>query len=673
MPGMVGLPRGGAPPDRGKVTRQDGQPHYHQRPRTLLYGLGLWWSSLSRHLSATLPSRMTYSWNAILSIMVQRRSQDSSLIRQMIDIRDRYNGDVVVPLPDVDGEPQLPMVAAQLITDGIDNTAMQAASARPSIYAPAADPTSTRSRKRADERRRALYSCWHFSALWDVHLYRAYRHLCGYGTAAWVVLNDDPAGRARVEIRDPLTAYPELRSAEDLRNPSNCGFIYGRSREWLTAHYPESEEYFRNSPGHNWDTLWDVVEWIDEEDLVLGILGPRLPAYGPVDSRTMGYYGYELRRWTNRAGMCPVVAPRRVTLDRIQGQLTKIIPTTDLLQRLTALDIVAAEKAIFPDMVAIGKGPTPPQLISGPWKDGRSGKVNLLTEGDVKFLQSAPGPLTHPVLDRLERAARSTGSVSPFYSGENTGSLRTGKAIDTLGSFSIDPRVEELQKIMGRALTSLNEAIAAVEKGYYPNKKIVGYTGFAADTGLITYTPGDVYSDIRPDGKSPTATSVVEYDFPGQNVSEVTVTVGQLDGAKLISKSTARRKHPYISDPDFEEEQIIVEQVKDAVLQSLLQQATSGSLPLNDLARILKEVENGADLVEAVNRAHEAAQQRQATMPTPEQAGPGGGPAPGSMPGLAAPGMGAETQPGPGQIGPAPNQVGLKKLISAVNAGRGTL
>ena len=627
--------------------------------------------SLTTLHDAILAYGMAYTWSQILSIIVQRRSQDSSLIRAMIDIRDRYNAEVAVPLPDVDGEPQLPMVAAQLISDGIDNTAMQAASSRPSIFTPASSPTLVTARKRADDRKRALYSAWHFSAVWDVHLYRAYRQLCGYGTCAWVVLNDDLAGRARIEIRDPLTAYPELRSPEDLRNPTNCGFVYGRSREWLIDHYPESEEYFRNAPGHNWDTLWDVVEWIDEEDVVIGILGPRLPAYGPVDSRTVGYYGYELRRWKNKAGMCPVVAPRRVTLDRIQGQLTKILPTVDLLQRLTALDIVAAEKAIFPDMVAIGRGPTPPMLISGPWKDGRSGQVNLLTEGDVKLLQSAPGPLTHPVLDRLERAARGTGSISPFYSGENTGSLRTGKAIDTLGSFSVDPRVEELQKIMARSLTSLNEAVAAVEKGYYSGRKIVGYTGFAADTSVITYDPADVFGDINPNGTKPTSTSVVDYDFPGQNVSEATVTVGQLVGAELISRRTARAKHPYVADADYEEEQVVKEKIQDAVLQGFLQQVSGGAIPLNDAVRVLSEIQKGQDLIESVNRAHEAAQNRQATVPT--EAGPGGGPAPSSMPGLATPGVGAETQPGPGAIGPTANQQGLKKLIGALNAGRGSL
>lgn len=610
-----------------------------------------------------------YTWSQILAIITQRRSQDSSLIRAMINIRDRYNGDVVVPLPDVSGDPQLPMVAMQAISDGVDNTAMQAASSRAGIFTPALTDSAL-SRRRADDRRRALYSTWHFSQLGDVHMYRAYRHLCGYGTNAFVVLNDSVAGRARVEVRDPLSAYPELRAPEDLRNPTNCGFVYGRSREWLIAHYPESEEYFRNAPGHNWDTLWDVVEWIDEEDVVLGILGPRLPAYGPVDTRNIGYYGYELRRWENKAGMCPVVAPRRVTLDRIQGQLTKIIPTLDLLQRLTALDVAAAERAIFPDMVAIGRGPTPPQLISGPWRDGRTGQVNIMTEGDVKLLQGAPGPLTQPVLDRIERVIRATGSVSPFYSGENTGSLRTGKAIDTMGSFSIDPRVEELQKIMARALTSLNTAIAAVEKGYFGNRKITGYSGFASDTTLIEYTPNDIYQDIPLNGVDPSRLSVVEYDFPGQNVSEATVTVGQLVGADLISRHTARVKHPYVGDADFEEEQVVKEKVQEAVLTGFLQQTSAGTLPLPDAVKVLDELSKGKGLLEAINSAQEAAQARQASVPE----APGtGGPAPSAMPGLSTPGMGAETQPAPGTpgtIGPTSNQQGLQKLIGALNAGR---
>lgn len=612
-----------------------------------------------------------YTWSQILSIITQRRSQDTSLIRAMIDVRDRYNGDVVVPLPDVDGEPQMPMVAGQLISDGIDNTAMQAASQRPSIFCPAVDGTLSKSRKQAEQRKRALYAAWHYSALWDVALYRSFRHLCGYGTCAFVVLNDDINHRARIEVRDPLTAYPELRSPEDLRNPSNCGFVFGRSKEWLLANYPEAGEYFLNAPGHNWDTLWDVVEWYDEAHVVIGILGPRLPAYGPVDSRTVGYYGYELRRWTNKAGMCPVVAPRRVTMDRVQGQLTKLIPAVDLLQRLTALDVVAAERAIFPDMVAIGRGPMPPQLISGPWKDGRSGQINLLTEGEVKLLQAAPGPLTQPVLDRMEQHIRSSGGISPFYGGQTTGSLRTGKAIDTLGSFSIDPRVEELQKIMARALTSLNEGIAAVEKGYYPRRTITGFTGFATDEAMISYKPSDVY-DVPADGKNPTATSVVDYAMPGANVSEITVEVGQLVGAGMMSKATGMQIHPYIADAKSEMAKIVAEAIEQAVIGGFVQQTGSGSVPLIDAVRVLKEIQGGDDIVEAIEAAQAAAQKRQAAQAPPPEAPETG--APGAQPGLSMPGMGAEQQPPAPQI-PPPNQnlQDLHGLLKALGSGRPTV
>lgn len=288
--------------------------------------------------------------------------------------------------------------------------------------------------------------------------------------------------------------------------------------------------------------------------------------------------------------------------------------------------------------------------------------ANIILDGQAKLLQSSPGPMTQPIIDRLEQHLRSTGGVSPFYGGQNTGSLRTGKAIDTMGSFSIDPRVEEAQKIMARTLTSLNEGIGAVEKGYYPRRTIVAFTGFQTDDSMVSYVPADVYDTT---GVSPIPTSVVDYEMPGASVSEITVEVGQLVGAGMMSKKTGMVKHPFIPDADAEEDKIIEEQIVAAVLGGFVQQAGSGAVPLIDAVAVLREVQNGNDIVKAIETSQAAAQARQAAAAPPP--GPDQASSPATQPGLAAPGMGVEAGP-PGAAPIPPPAQGIDNLHMMLRA-----
>ena len=64
----------------------------------------------------------------------------------------------------------------------------------------------------------------------------------------------------------------------------------------------------------------------------------------------------------------------------------------------------------------------------------------------------SPGPMTQQTLDRLERNISVSGGISPFFGGENPDSMRTGRGVATMGGFSVNPRVQELQLIMAFAL-----------------------------------------------------------------------------------------------------------------------------------------------------------------------------------------------------------------------------
>jgi hypothetical protein len=485
----------------------------------------------------------------------------------------------------------------------------------------------------------------------ELLLYRFYRHFIGYGTASMVVVPDFEAERARIELRDPLTAYPELRTPEDFRPPLNVGFVMGRSYEWICKYYPESQGQLKSTGNAN---LWDLVEWIDEDDIVLGVLGPRdiasrydnrhYPAYTP-STNTL-----ELRRWPNRAGLVPAVVPRRATLDRVMGQLTHVFPTIDLLDRMTALEVIASEKLTFPDVAILGKRTAAPQVVGGRWKDGREGEPNIVLDADgIQLINPSVSQSTLNTISMLERSARTSGGVLPQFGGETGGSLRTGRALDALGGFSVDPRIMEAQKFGARALVTINHAVMAIERNYWPNKKYEVFSGWSGDTELVTYTPAKAFSSYE---------NSVDYAFPGTDVSQMTVALGQLVGADLMSKHSARTKHPFIDDSNSENKQIVEERIEDAVLVSFLQQATSGALPLIDLVRINEVYQDTGSMIEAVKRADQEARERQAQQAEAQ--------APEAQPGLAQPGMGAEAGMAPPAGPPGTGPKNQEALLGAL-------
>jgi hypothetical protein len=227
-----------------------------------------------------------------------------------------------------------------------------------------------------------------------------------------------------------------------------------------------------------------------------------------------------------------------------------------------------------------------------------------------------------------------------------------------LGSFSIDPRVEELQKIQERALTELNVILIETEKGYFPTKKFVLFTGLSGDSCQVEYIPTkDLDSNLN----------AVKYPIPGADINQMSVAVSQLVGSELLSRRTGRILHPLIEDPDEEQRLMVIQKLEDSVLAATLQQATTGAIPISDQARILELVEEGSSVVKAISQAHDEAQKRQAQQaPPPDQ---GQASAPGAMPGLAQPGQGAEMQP-PAipQASSAPSLANFRQLTQQLKA-----
>ena len=597
---------------------------------------------------------MLNDWDAISTEMVRRRNARGPLLEAMRTVRDHYNGTWV--LPELGGDTI--SMAPTVISDAIDNHGTRAAQLMPGIIAPALDGTKPRSRDAAARRKKAWMYTWEVSEL-QLHLRRAYRHLFGYATTALVVEPDFDMECARIKVRDPLNCFSEPKSPEDLSPPLNCGFIYGKSADWIRKTYPNAPEWVRaENDAYGGPGLWDMVEWIDADSIVLGVLGPRLHEdsfWGDAGNMKT----VELKRWPNRAGRCTVVTPQRLTMDAIASQVAKVVGMAELQARLIALDILATQKSIVPDRYIMGTSAMVPRLVGNTWKDGSTGEVNIVLDATaVGDLRGTPDPNNKITQDRLERYARQSTGQTPASYGEAVGGARTGRGILALDGASVDPRIQEAQEMMQARLTDVNHIVGDLYLGYWPDKRYTVWSGLRTDRSLVEFRPDNTFGE--------TTENKVAYALPGADTNGLIVAIGQTVGTELMSRESARHLHPFIEDAEGEGDKILVEKMMQALEMQILTRASdpAGGFTPIDAALLVKQIQSGADLPDAMIAVDQAARERQAreAPPAPE----GMALPPEMMPGLANPGEGAESQP-PGAQVPGPPQ-GLQNLDSLLGA-----
>lgn len=601
-------------------------------------------------------------WYDIVRIVESRRASQGPIIQMMIAVRDRYQADYVIPDPSGASDDTSPILTPALIAQAIDQPALRAASVLPNVFVPALDPTKPTGQKSvqfAQARRGAVLYSWYESKL-PLLLRRAFRQIRAYNTTCFIVEPEPKTKTAMVRLRDPLTAYPEPKVPEDLTLPCNAGFVHGKSSDWIRARYPKARKENGGPvpmPNHDmYDDLWDVLEWVDENEFVIGLLGPRYRerwdrARGPEPVTS----DMELDRYPNRAGCCPVICPQTVSLDQVSSQVAKIIGQTDLQGQLLALEIAAAQRAIFPDRYIIGDSNASPQIVSGNWKEGRSGEVNIiLGANSIGELHGDPGQEVGNIQDRLERNARVTSGLTPAMSGEAGGTVpRTGRGLDTLGAWSVDPGVQEIQELMGYALEAINKAIINTYTGYWGAKKYNVPHGLGGSGTFVQFTPEKELAEND--------YTRVSYAIAGADRQGTTVALGQMVGAELISHFSARMRHPDIDDAEEEGRRIAVEKMVSALETNVLQRAAApdspGAIAPEDHAKIIKYIREGQTIDAAVIQVGKERQNTQAataagTPPEPGEAAPPGQPGAGAMPGLAGPSEGAGTfVPPPGIAG----------------------
>ena len=581
------------------------------------------------------------SLEAIAAILAERQAKQGPVIESMRQLRDAYNGDLVIPLPELDRKEK--SAVANLITTGLDQTAMRIASTMPSVYYPALEEGNNASEKRARTRKRATMAWWEANKM-PLKMRRRARWLIGYASSPVIIRPDTKWGAARWDIRDPLNTFPSVGEDPDQITPSDCIFTYSRSRAWLQERYPEALANLKSVNPKPTDII-GIVEYTDAEVTVL--MATSSAKQNPWESMVRGAPHVELERVQNRTGLCLAVVPGRITLDRPMGQFDSLVGMYNLQSKLMALEVIAVERGIFPDTYLVSRPGETARFVAGPF-DGRTGQVNVVSGGDIREMAANPGFATNGMMDRIERAQRIGSGTPAEFGGESTSNVRTGKRGDAILSAVVDFPIQEAQEIFAASLQEENKRAIAIAKTYFGNERKSFYVSSRGAKGHVDYVPNKDFEDDN---------NVVTYSHSGADANSLVVGLGQRIGIGIMSKQTAQEIDPFISDPEAEKDRVISESLEAALLQSIQTQAAQGAIPPSDVASIVALVgADKMDLAAAVTKVHEQAQARQAT-PAPTGA-------PETMPGLGAPGMGAE-QPAQQPPGQAP-QPGVQELLDSL-------
>jgi hypothetical protein len=565
----------------------------------------------------------------IVELYRNRQLKLGPMFEQMRRVRDLANGDVVVPLNELDKSAKSNV--ANLLVQGLDQMSMRVASTMPAPYFPPVKDGSERSKGYARMRKKAVLSFWDHNKM-QMKMRRRARHLLAYSQSAVFIKPDFRTLMPKWVVRNPLDTYPAPVEDQDDMLPDDCIFTYKVNANWLLRNYAELVGGQLRMGEVNSDSRYTMLEYVSGDALQLVVLGAEDNPELSLAERA-GLEAILLESIPNRTGMPLAVVANRITLDKQRGQFDGVLGMYYTRARLQALTEIAIERGIFPEEYLIARTGENPEIIQ--LADGRSGVLGIVRGGDIRSQDLNPGYKTYEALDRLERQERLEGAIPAEFGGESATNIRTGRRGENVLSATVDFRVQESQAVFEASLLEEDKIAIAVEKAYWGEFPKTFFIPSRSSVGQEAYVPNKIWE---------TDFHYVAYSAAGSDVNSLIIGLGQRLGTGMMSKESAREADPLISDPELEHDRIISEGVEAALLSSIQQQAVDPNGPYqpDDLAYLTRLVmEQDVTLYEAVERTNTRAQERQA------MAMPMGSPE--TMPGLAMPGMGAEAPvQGPG-------------------------
>jgi hypothetical protein len=595
----------------------------------------------------------------VIQLYRQRLSFYGPLHQKMKIIQAIYNGTMEIPLPDME-ESTMPSVP-NLLAQGVDQMAGRITSVIPSVNFASMKPGVRVSDRRAMTASRTICGWWQSDRL-SMKMKQRGRHQIAYGMSPVVIRWNNKDKRPTWQVRHPLETYPSTDILPGQLSPTDCIFAYRRSVAWLRSKGYGDKLYALTG---NFDMPNDasvlLLEYVDTEQTMLVAAGYKtVDPYAMIELELGGntqMRGVVLENYANMSGdENPVVIPMRITLDTAGGQFDNMIGMYYQQAKLMALETIAVEKGIFPDTYLVSRSGEMGRFLDGP-HDGRTGMVNIIAGGDIKEIQSSPGYLTNPTIDRLERSQRLSAGIPAEFGGESGSNIRTGRRGDAVLSAVIDYPVAEAQETFAYALQEENEAAIELAKNWDGTNKRTLYVGTGNSARPVSYVADETFE---------TKEHIVSYPASGADLNSLIIGIGQRVGLGIMSKETASTLDPYIDNPEFEHDTIIAEGLEQAIMSGLQQQAASGAIAPLVIAKVMRLVrDDKMELAEALNKVTEDAlkEQQAQTEQTPDSLTADATVQ--AMAGPQVPGGGPQAA----VQGPNPSQQNLGSLLSTLRRG----
>ena len=586
----------------------------------------------------------------VLDLFLVRQRDWAPAHQGMLEVRNVYDGDAKIDLPDVDRTTAASV--PNLLAQGVDQMAARIASVTAMVTFASDKPGQRSADRRADTCQRVVTGWWQQDHLPLKMKYRA-RNLIAYGLAPVTMRYDERVHRPTWEVRDPLTTYPAPEKIPGTNKPVDVIFAYRRSIGWLivNGYKAQVSAVVGGMVRDDWprDTQMTVLEYVDEDCRLTILTG---------HAQVNNDLPYLVQPGTRQVALmeacilpepCMTASvPQRISLSRLAGQFNAMLGMYYQQSKLEALTLIAVEKGIFPDTYLVSRPGEVAKFLDGP-HDGRTGKVNVVAGGDIKEVANNPGYQTQGQIDRLERSQRLTSGIPQEFGGESGSNIRTGRRGDAVLSAVIDFPVAEAQEVFAYALEEENEAAICLAKMYDEGQSRTIYVGTGNAARAVNYVAEDVFTHEE---------HTVAYPAVGTDLNSLMIGLGQRVGMGIMSKETAATLDPFISAPELEHDRIITEGLEQALMSGLQQQAATGQIPPLVLSKIMSLV--GGDkmeLPEALNQVMEDAKAQAQADAQAQQQAPAADQA---MAGAAPPALAGQSAiPGPSQ-----GQTDLASLMS---------
>lgn len=549
------------------------------------------------------------SAESILHLYSERQKYWNPLHAAMSEIKAIYDGEAVVNLPDMGRDEQSSV--PNLLAQGVDQMAGRISSVIPQVTFASEKPGDRAADRRATTAAQTVTGWWEEDRL-PMKMKARARHLIAYGMAPSVVRYCPKRKKPTWDVRNPLETFPSVDRVPGTILPSDVIFAYQRSVGWLRSKgYSPHVRAITGRDDTAPDTLLLLLEYVDEDGIHLVLAGHSDPnAYLLGWNRYVGNLPTSTRAVSlevvDTGGIMVASVPTRLTLNRPGGQFDSMTGMYYTQAKLMALEVLAVEKGVFPDVYLESRAGEVARFIDGPY-DGRTGQVNIVQGGVIREQANNPGYMSTQTIDRLERSQRVTAGIPAEFGGESGSNIRTGRRGDAVLSAVIDFPVSEAQEVLGYALQDEDKAAIALAKKYDFGETRRIFVGVGNTRKPVTYIADKVFTHDE---------HMVSYPVVGTDMNSLIIGLGQRVGLGIMSKETAAELDPFIADAEQEHDRIIAEGLEQALVSGIQQQAAGGAMPPMIVAKVMTLVKNDRmEIAEAMTKvvedAAKAAQEQQ--------------------------------------------------------------